>query len=154
MALNLDLSGIQLEFAIHNYKPSVGKEDLFTNWCNVDFHIRSGNWLNYKIDGELLKTDEVDGILSKIDCLLSGGVGEPSVWKCIEPDFNFTFHPKKDLTKDPKYIYVQPGCEIEDIKLEWDVYFWNGGLTDNRLTLVLYRDDIIALQQYLMSVIK
>lgn len=152
MALNLDLCGIQLNFAIHNYKPSA-ENDRFATWCNVDFHIRSGNWLDYQIDGELLMNDEVVEILTRIEDILNCGVGEPSVWQCIEPDFRFTFHPKKDLTKDPRYTYVAPGHEIEDIKLEWSVYFWDGGLTENRLTLVLFRKDIVALQQYLKTVV-
>ena len=153
MALNLDLCGIQLDFAVHNYKPSA-ENDRFTKWCNVDFHIRSGNWLNFQIDGELLMNDEVDEILSRIEDILDGSVGDPSVWECVEPDFRFTFHPPKDLTKDPRYAYIAPGHEIEDIKLEWSVYFWNEGLTENRLTLVLSRRDIVALQQYLISVVK
>ena len=98
--------------------------------------------------------DEVDTILSKIEDILNGGIGDSSVLECVEPDFRFTFHPQKDLTKDPGYTYVAPGYEIEDIKLEWSVYFWDGGLTENRLTLVLSRRDIVALRQYLMSVVK
>jgi hypothetical protein len=152
MALNLDLCGIQLDFAVHNYKHS-SKNDRFTTWCNVDFHIRSGNWLDFQTEGELLMNDEVDEILSRIEDTLNGGVGDPSVLECVEPDFRFTFHPQKDLTKDPRYTYVAPGHEIEDIKLEWSVYFWDGRLTENRLTLVLPRKDIVALRQYLISVV-
>lgn len=100
MALSLDLCGIQLDFAVQNYEPSVSN-DRFTKWCNVDLRIRSGDWLDYKIDGELLMNDEVDEILSRIDGILDGGVGEPTVWECMEPDFRFTFHPQKDRTKDP-----------------------------------------------------
>lgn len=97
--------------------------------------------------------EEVDKILSKINDILNSGVGEPSVLKCIEPDFQFIFHPQKDLTNDPFYTYIAPGHEIEDIKLEWSVYFWDGGITENRLTLVLTRKDIVALREYLMSVV-
>lgn len=153
MALHLELCGIQFDFAIHNYKPST-IYNRFDTWCNVDFYIRSGNWLDYRIDGELLMNDEVDEILTRIDHILNGGIGDPSVWECIEPDFHFTFHPMKDRTEDHRYTYVAPGHEIEDIKLEWSVYFWDGGLTENRLTLTLYREDIIALQQYLKSVVQ
>lgn len=153
MALSLDLCGIQLDFAVQNYKASAS-DGRFTKWCNVDFHIRSEDWLDYKIDGELLMHDEVDELLSRMDGILDGGVGEPTVWECIEPDFSFTFHPQNDLTRDPRYTYVAPGHEIEDIKLEWSVYFWDGGLTQNRLTLVLSRKDILALRQYLISVVE
>lgn len=151
MSLNLDLRGIQLDFAVHDYKASA-ENDRFPKWYNVDFHIRSGNWLDYQLHGELLMHDEVDEILSRIDALLNSGVGESSVWECVEPDFRFTFHPQKDLTNDPRYTYVAPGHEIEDIKLEWSVYFWDSGLTENHLTLVLFREEIIALRNYLKSV--
>lgn len=153
MGLNLDLCGIQLNFAVHNYVPCT-ENNGYTQWCNVDFHICSGNWLDYQIDGELLMNFEVDEILARIEDILNGGVGELFAWQCIEPDFNFTFYPKKDLTKDPKYTYIAPGHEIQDIKLEWSVYFWDDRLTDNRLTLVLSRKDIVALQQYLKSVVE
>ena len=152
MALHLDLCGIELDFAIRDYAPSIDN-DSFTKWCNVDFHIRSGDWLNYQVDGELLMHGEVDEILSRIDAILNGDVGEPSFWACMEPDFCFTFYPQKAIAKDSKFAYVAPGHEIEDIKLEWDVYFWNGRLPRNRLTLVLTRKDIVALQQYLLPVV-
>lgn len=152
MSLKLDLCGIQLDFEIRNYKPSAA-DNRFTEWCLVDFHVCSGKWLDYHIDGELLMCDEVDEIIAHIDNLLNDGVGELHTCECIEPDFRFAFSPQKDRTKDPRYTYVAPGYEIEDIKLEWSVYFWDGGLTENRLTLVFVREDIVALQRYLRSVI-
>lgn len=152
MALKLDLCGIQLEFAINNYKPST-EHDRFATWCDVEFCISSADWLNYRIEGELLMNDEVLEILSRIDDILNCDVGDPNVWECMEPDFKFTFYPKNDRTKDPKYLYVRPGCEIEDIRLEWSVYFWDGRLSGNRITLVLSRENIVELRQYLASVV-
>ncbi len=71
---------------------------------------------------------------------------------CIEPDFCFILYPKRDLRDDPKYTYVQPGYEIEDIYLEWRIYFWNEGLTDNFLNFTLNRDEIIKFRDYLREV--
>lgn len=148
--MTLDVHGIRLEFSVNEYRR---KESAYEDWCDVDFHIQSGQWLDYHITGELLLRADVDGILSGIDRLVTSGVDAPYEWPCTEPDFHFMFHPPKDLTKDPKYTYVAPGYEIEDIKLEWSVYFWDRGLTDNRLTLTLFRRQITALREYLRSVV-
>ena len=151
MPFDLDLCGIALTFEVQKFK-TPPLEEQFSKWCNVDFRIRSGNWLNYHIDGELMMPGDIQMILTYIDALLDSGVAEPFHYECTEPDFQFTFHPKKDLRNNPRHIYIAPGHEIEDIELEWSVYFWNGRLPGNRLTLVLRRKEIIALQQYLKSV--
>ena len=72
----------------------------------------------------------------------------------IEPDFKFILYPEEDLRNNPNYTYVQPGYEIVDIYLEWRVYFWNEGLTDNYLTVTLGREEITMLRDYLRTVIK
>jgi len=145
MALELDIGGIRLHFSIENYQSS-------GSWCQVDFHVQAEPWLDYQISGELLRRDEADGILAEIQRLLQGSAEEVTEFQCMEPDFAFTFHPKKDLTADPAYIYLAPGYETEDIRLEWSVHFWNRGITRNRLTLALSREQILALRQYLSEV--
>ena len=74
------------------------------------------------------------------------------VFSCIEPDFKFVLHPKRDLTKEG--VICAPGLEIADIYLEWKIYFWDDGLTDNHLTLVMDRDEIRAFRDYLSEVIR
>ena len=51
------------------------------------------------------------------------------------------------------YTYIRPVCEIQDIYLEWKIFFWNHGLTENYLTITLYRDDIEMLRDYFSLVI-
>lgn len=121
-----------------NGEPSLTEEELPTatedeewdsEWCRCDFLFASGDWLNYHKEND-------------------------EVLLCIEPDFVFELYPQMDLREDPKYTYVQPGYEIQDIYVEWKIYFWHGGLTDNYLTITLGREDIARLRDYLKLVIK
>lgn len=50
--------------------------------------------------------------------------------------------------------YVAPGHEFQDIYVEWRVFFWDDGLTENYLNVTLYRDDIIAFRDFLEDVRK
>ena len=72
----------------------------------------------------------------------------------MEPDFVFMLYPMKDLRTDSKYTYVAPGHEFQDIYVEWRVYFWDGGITENFLTITMYRNDIIAFRDFLESIRK
>lgn len=84
--------------------------------------------------------------------LLNNEISEEKELACIEPDFVFELYPQTDLRKDSKCIYVAPGHEILDIYLEWRIFFWNGGLTGNYLTITLCRDEIELLRDYLVLV--
>lgn len=102
----------------------------------------------------MLTSEEVDELADTLTSLLEGGFTEPKELPMTEPDFVFMLYPIKDLRKDPKYTYVAPGHEIQDIYVEWRIYFWEDRLTDNFLTVTLYRDDIVALRDYLDSIRK
>lgn len=69
-----------------------------------------------------------------LENLLSDRQTEQIEYQCIEPDFSFVFNPKKDLSLDPNYEYVSPEDRFVDIDLQWKVFFWNGGLTDNYIS--------------------
>ena len=93
--------------------------------------------------------EEVDALEAALTRLLEGAVAEPCEVPMTEPDFVFALYPAKDLRTDPKYTYVAPGHEMQDIYLEWRIYFWSDGLTGNFLTLTLSRDDIAAFRDFL-----
>ena len=57
------------------------------------------------------------------------------------------------MRKDGDHIWIRPGCEIADIYVEWEIYFWHEGLTDNHLTITLGREEIIQLREYLIAII-
>ena len=148
-----DISGIDVYLNIKGYSPST-KDDWDCNWCKCDFMFKSGEWLNYhKEDDEVFLSSEVENLKEYLTKLLNGELSEVYKFDCMEPDFIFTLYPETDKRNDPKYVYIQPGFEIEDIHMEWKIYFWSDGLTDNFLTVTLNRIDIIELRDYLSSII-
>lgn len=149
MWLKLDLDGIIFQLQIRGYRPST-KENWDDNWCRVSLSLTSRNWLDYSIrEDEVLLSAEIETLAEDLSKLLNDDFSEILETDCIEPDFRFKLHPKKDLRDDPKYTYVQEGYEIEDISMEWIISFWDGGLTDNFLSLKFCRDDIKYLSNYL-----
>ena len=149
LRLKIDLDGILLRLKIVGYKSSTQKE-WDDKWCRVDFSVFSPKWLDYYIENdEVLLSCEVETLADSIDKLLNDKLDEITEIDCIEPDFKFILHPKRDLRNDLKYIYVREGHEIADIYMEWIVTFWNGGLTDNYLSVTLYREDMKILLVYL-----
>ena len=151
MCFKININGIDVKLNIQNYK--LDNRDDFSDWCRCDFSLTSGNWLNYYVeDDELLLSSEVDELEKNLTLLLENKFLDVVLMPCIEPDFCFIFNPQKDLREDPKYTNVAHGYEIEDIYLEWRIYFWNDGLTDNFLNLRFNRDEIIKFRDYLSDV--
>jgi hypothetical protein len=149
MWFEIDAGGIRIKLRIRGYRPS-NKDNWDSEWCKCDFAFSSGDWLNYhKENDEILLSYEVEQLAKSLTELLANKLMEETEITCIEPDFIFKLFPQKDLRNDPKYIYVRPGCEIQDIYLEWKINFWDGGLTDNFLTVTLDREEIIKLRDYL-----
>lgn len=56
--------------------------------------------------------------------------------------------------EDPNVIYVRPLYESIDVSENWIVNLWSGGaLTYNYFSVVLGRNDITQLRDYLRSVL-
>ncbi len=154
MWFEIDVSGIEVKLQINGYKPT-DKDNWDSEWCRCDFLFASGDWLNYhKGNDEVLLCSEVEELADAFTELLDNKLSEVKEINCIEPDFVFELYPQMDLREDPKYTYVRPGYEIQDIYVEWKIYFWHGGLTDNYLTITLGREDVARLRDYLKLVIK
>ena len=149
MRLKIDLNGILFRLNIKDYEPS--QQDRWDcQWCHVDFSFSSDSWLDYHQENdEVLLSCEVETLAESLDKLLNDEITEITELPCIEPDFNFVLHPKRDLREDPKYIYIREGCEIADIYMEWTTTFWSDGLTANYLSVTLDRDDMRILLGYL-----
>ena len=151
--MQIDAAGITIDLLIKGYRKST-KHNWDDLWCRCDFSFTSNNWLNYtSVDNEVLLSCEIEELEQSLTKLLDGKITEKTVIEPIEPDFKFILFPEEDLRNNPNYTYVQPGYEILDIYLEWRVYFWNEGLTDNFLTVTLGREEIVTLRDYLRSVI-
>jgi hypothetical protein len=153
MWFECDISGIKVKLQINGYKPT-NEDNWDNNWCKCDFSFSSGVWLNYhKENDEVLLSSEVKYLAEAFTELLDNKLSEEKEITCMEPDFIFKLFPQTDLRNNPKYLYIRPGCEIQDIYIEWKIYFWNEGLTDNYLTITLDRKEIACLRDYLSLVI-
>lgn len=149
MWLKLNLDGIVLSFRVKRYIKT-DNSNWDTTWCRVDFCLESESWLKYEIrNDEILLASEVDSLIGMLKNLLSDHQTEQIEYECIEPDFSFVFNPKKDLSLDPNYEYVSPKHRFVDIDLQWKVFFWNDGLTDNYISVTLDRTEIEYLLVYL-----
>ena len=152
MWFEIDASGIKIKLQINGYKPT-NKENWDSEWCRCDFLFTSGDWLNYhKENDEVLLCSEIDELAETLTELLDDKILEEREILCIEPDFIFKLYPETDLRDNPQYTYIQPGYEIQDIYLEWRIYFWYEGLTDNYLTITFDRDKIESFRDYLVLV--
>lgn len=149
MRLKIDLNGIMLRLKIKGFKTPEA-ETWDSQWCEVDYSFSSYGWLDYhRENDEVLLACEVEELADNIHKLLHDELDEITEVSCIEPDFNFILHPKRDKRNDPHYTYVREGDEIIDIFMEWTVTFWHGGLTDNYLSVTLDREDMEILLVYL-----
>jgi hypothetical protein len=153
MWFRLNLNGIIMNMRIKGYEPSE-KDKWDYQWCDVDFSFIGESWLNYQRDNdEVLLSCEVEELAQAIDDLITDKLSEVKTIECIEPDFNFILHPKRDLRNDSKYTYVRKGYEMVDIYMDMKISFWHEGLTDNFLSVTFDRNDLQYLRNYLYLVV-
>lgn len=154
MVFERNLNGIEVILRIDNYE-SPSKHTFGDWWCDCGFSFRMGKLaeiINYRKDhDELLTPEEVDGLADALTNLLEGKINELQEYPLVEPDFVFLLYPIKDLRTDPKYTYVAPGHEFQDIYVEWRVFFWDDGLTENYLNVTLYLKEAFRYQNKLQS---
>ena len=144
MWFEVDVNGINIKLQIYGYKQT-NKDNCFDEWCKCDFKF------NLPTRSLAFEVKQLEETLTK---LLTNELSEIKEMVCMEPDFIFEFYPQTDIRNKPNYCYVKPGSEIQDIYMEWKIFFWNEGITDNHLTISLGRKEIIMLRDYLLEVIK
>ena len=143
MCLYLNADGINIHLDIRNYK-AFNKDDLDSVWCRCDYKFSCGEWLNYhNEDDEILDSSEVERLESMLTLLINGMITTEQEIEFTEPDFSFC---------------ISPAVEIQntflDISAEWRIHFWDdGALTCNYLSIMLDRDEIKELKEYLSSII-
>ena len=81
--------------------------------------------------------------------LLDYKLDEEVIYKCIEPDFEFTFSPKYDIRNDPDTIWVKRGNEIQGVEMKLKVNLWDEGLTCNYFSTAFDRETITVFYLYL-----
>ncbi len=153
MWLKLDLDGIIVSLRIRQYVKT-NKNNWDFAWCNVDFAFISEPWLNYvKEDDELLLSHEVDNLSIMLEKLLNNKLFAPAEFDCVEPDFCFKFNPKENMKINSDYECGGQDYKIEDVSLEWRIFFWLSGIiTDSYLSVSLGRFDIECFLTYLKLV--
>lgn len=153
MEFKLNACGIDIVLKITQYHKPEDEDDY--SFCNCSYSFSSGKWLNYsKNNDEIIACFELEYLIEKLQALLDDKLKRDESIELIEPDFSFDLKTKRDLRKDKSYEYIAEGFEIEDVSLCWNIHLWDedGGLTDNFLSICLYRKDIEKLLEYLKKV--
>ncbi len=149
----INARGIEIKLQIKGYKPT-DKDNWYNDWCKCDYLFSSDNWLHYHGENDdVLLSYEVEQLEEACTKLLDNKLTEIKEIVCIEPDFVFKLYPQTDLRDNPKIIYIRPGHEIQDIYLEWKIFFWHDGITKNHLSITLDREEIVKLRNYLLTLI-
>ncbi len=152
MGYTRDIAGFQVDFAVSGYEEPNEDIDKYDQWCQCDFYFKFGNGMEYKHFGdETLMSSEIDEMESSFTELLEGKITEVTEIPFVEPDFAFYLYPDKKV-RPQMDSFTYNLHSYKDVSMEWRIYFWNGGLTDNYMTLTLDRDDITALRDYLREV--
>lgn len=147
--LVMDIDGIELLFHIHEFYPS-SRENWDDEWAKISFRVTSGEWLNYIINyQEIMMMCEIEQLRDILHKQLSNDLTEVYELECLEPDLTFRIIPLSDFRESSKTLSIKEDFEIIDIDLQIDISFWNEGLTANKLTLSLDRNEIENLACYL-----
>lgn len=154
MWFRLVLRNIDFKLRINDYQP-FEKKRWHTQWCTTDFSFTSGDWLHYVVEqDQTLLSSEIEALASRLDDLLQDKLTEVKTIECTEPDFQFVLKPKRDLRDDPRYLYIKEGHEIVDAYMETRLFFGDGGIVDNYLSVTFDRKNIEYLKYYLLFVMK
>ena len=140
MWVKFDLQGMKLKFKVEKYIPN---QTIDGEWTEISFSFEFQDVIKYSTSkNEVLLCSEVDDIRNFMEKLLDDKLEEEVNYKCIEPDFEFTFSPKYDVRNDPDVIWVKSGNEIRDIEMKLKVNLWNEGLTCNYFSTTFNKEEI------------
>ena len=138
MWLRLDLDGVEMYLRIQGVRESTSLYD--DAWCRVSLHLQS-SWLSYDLDEHILCSEEVTCLSRTIEDALFKRLAKNEELEFFEPNIRFVFSyldTERELSWPP----------IADLR----VFFWNGCLTNNYLSLRFDVANLDALWQYLRLV--
>ena len=151
MYLKLDLNGFDLYLRISHYRTS-NQANWDEEWCTVDLTVNFGKEVNLLRTGETMLSCEVEQLKSVFADLLENKIKERTFLNFIEPDFEFIINPDYHFRNESDYGDDRVGQYLKDIFVDFHIYYWNGGLTDNYLSITLYREEIEYFLTYLKLV--
>lgn len=107
MWIKFNLHGMKIKLKIEQYKPN---QTICGEWAETSFSFEFQDVIKYSANkAQILLNSEVDKIREYTEKLLNGKLDEEVIYKCIEPDFEFTFSPKYDVRNDADITWVKPG---------------------------------------------
>ena len=93
MWVKFDLQGMKLKFKVEKYIPN---QTINGKWAEISFSFEFQDVIKYSTSkNEVLLSSEVDHIRDYMEKLLEDKLDKEVIYKCIEPDFEFTFRPKR-----------------------------------------------------------
>ncbi len=145
MWLKLNIEGFIVYFQIKGYKPSESgySDDL---WCDIKLTVEYGNDFKIHRSGELLYSDEIEHLLMKFQDLLADRIKDAEEIDFMEPDFVFVLDSQLNLSNERNEI------NNREVFVDFRIHFWNGNLTENHLSLRLYKENIEYLLYYIKLV--
>ncbi len=150
MIFEKKIDGMHVFLRIDGYR-NPSKHEFGTVWCDCGFSFSLRNAVAYRKDSDsILTPHEIDWLAEALTDLLDGKITAPREIGMLEPDFVFLLYPAKAQHEDDKTVNVFPGSWFDDVYAEWRVCFWNDGApTDNYLTVILAREDVKDLRDFL-----
>lgn len=145
MGLVLDVNGIKIKMHLEKCDDA----QTGTVYFKHDISFSSDNWLNFNIDNgaERIFPSSIEEIAKALTEQADNKLTDVKEVICIELAMIFKLYPQTQA----KDYYGNDNGDIQDIRTELQVYFWNDRLTANHLTVVLGRDEITKLRDYLVS---
>lgn len=153
MRLRLNISDVDFQLKINNWKKACSEDEWDDNWCNVELSLKS-SYLNYNPSGELLLSYEVLHLMDLLRALINESLDDDCEVKFIEPDLEIDLHIAKRLFDTPGKIAFKNGYMDVDISANIIINFWcSEGLGGNSLKMTILREEIEAIYTYLRYVV-
>lgn len=157
MALNLNLDGMEVYLNIKGYQKT-NSENSYDTWCNVDFAFRFQGCIDYSMnDAKILLASEIENLEKNLTDLLEDKVQQTKgLFYFNKPGFHFEFYSDHKITdENPDVNYEKSDDELNDVSIDWIVYLSKDGLlTANYFSVVLEREDITQLRDYLRTILE
>ncbi len=142
-SLNINLSGIIFYLKIKKYYRS-SAENWDWEFSDVDFCLKSDDWLNYELlNSSLLLMSDIEYLRDNLKALINGEIKTETVLYFFEPVLKFVLY--------SDYCGTDEDYDDRSVAMDMQVIFWDEeeGLTNNMISIYWSRSKIIMLLNYL-----
>ena len=110
------------------------------DWVNMDL-ILSGDYVNYAVlNDEMMTSSEIKALQMNMEALLNKTPIKNKTWGCIEADLKFDFYPDANAP----YMDIEVNLRTKD----------NTSYTENYIKVSLFKEELIAFNEYLKQLEK